>query len=406
MATNKPLAGLKVLDFTWLISGPLACKFIADYGAEVIKVESHAIPDNVRITTPFNNDLPGVNRSATFANYNSSKYSLSLNMKHPKAQEIAKRLAAWADVVVESFRPGTMKRWGLDYEELTKAKPDIIMVSMTMQGQTGSFSHLPGVGTQFQALVGLTHLTGWPDREPSGTPIPYPDFISPWYIIVAIMAGLDRRRRTGQGLFVDISQLETCLQFVAPALLDYTVNGRSQSRKGNEHPYAAPHGIYRCLGDDRWCAIAVFTDEEWHSLCKVVAQPSWTSAPRFATFLSRKENESELNQLVEQWTSERTPEEVMDTLQAAGVAAGVVQNGRDILEHDSQLQHRRHSWIFEHPETGRHVTEAAPYRLSLTPGEPKWAAPCLGEHNHHVCTQILGMSDEEFVELVAEGVFE
>lgn len=406
MKAKRPLEGLKIIDFTWLISGPIACKFLADYGAEVVKIESSSVPDNIRITTPFNANIAGVNRSATFANYNSSKYSLSLNLKHPKASNIAKKLVAWADVIVESFRPGTMKRWGLGYEELRKIKPDIIMLSMTMQGQTGVFSHLPGVGTQLQALVGVTHLTGWPDREPAGTPIPYPDFISPWYILVAIMAALDYRRRTGQGLYIDISQLETSLQFMVPPLLDCMVNGRVQTRLGNQHPYAAPHGVYRCRGDNRWCAIAVFTDEEWRSLCEVMGSPSWTKEPRFATFLTRKENEPELNMLVEKWTSTHTAEEVTSLLQAAGVPAGVVQNGQDLLDYDSQLQHRRHFRILDHPETGQHVTEVAPYRLSRSPGEPKWAAPCLGEHNNYVCTQILGMSDAEFIELVAEGILE
>jgi len=404
--TRRPLEGLKIIDFTWLISGPIACKFMADYGAEVIKVESNSIPDNIRLTTPFKDNIAGVNRSAMFANYNSSKYSLSLNLNHPKGLEIAKRLVAWADVVVESFRPGMMKYWGLDYEELRKIKSDIIMLSMTMQGQTGPFNRQPGVGTHLQALAGITHLTGWPDREPAGTPIPYPDFISPWYIVVATMAALDYRHRTGQGLYINISQLETSLHFMAPSLLDYMVNGRIQSRRGNQHPYAAPHGVYRCRGDERWCAIAIFTDDEWRSFCEAIGRPSWTKESKFATFLNRKGNESELNRLVEEWTLTHTAEEVMDLLQAVGVAAGVVQNGQDILECDSQLQHRHHFWVFEHPETGRHVTEVAPYRLSRTPGEPRWAAPCLGEHNDYVCTQILGMSDEEFVELLADGVFE
>jgi benzylsuccinate CoA-transferase BbsF subunit len=401
---RRPLEGLKIIDFTWLISGPVACKFMADYGAEVIKVESHSIPEGARLTTPFKDNVAGIDRSAMFANYNSSKYSFSLNLNHPKGLEIAKRLVAWADVVVESFRPGVMKRWGLNYEELRKIKPDIIMLSMTMQGQTGPFSRQPGVGTHLQALAGITHLTGWPDREPVGTPIPYPDFISPWYIIVAIMAALDYRRRTGQGLYIDISQLETSLHFMAPPLLDYMVNGRIQSRVGNQHSYAAPHGVYRCRGDNRWCAIAIFTDSEWHSFCEAIGRLGWTKEPKFATFLDRKENESELNWLVEEWTLIHTAEEVMDLLQAAGVTVGVVQDGQDILERDTQLQHRHHFWVFEHPETGQHVTEVAPYRLSLTPGEPKWAAPCLGEHNEYVCTQILGMSDEEFVQLLADGV--
>ncbi len=299
-----------------------------------------------------------------------------------------------------------MRRWGLDYEQLRLVRPDLIMISMTMQGQTGLFHRQPGVGTHLQALLGIAHLTGWPDREPVGTPVPYPDFISPWYILVATMAALDYRRRTGKGLYIDVSQPETSLQFVAPALLDYAVNGTIQGRCGNEHAYAAPHGVYRCQGDDRWCAIAVFTDDEWRSFCHAIGSPAWTSESSFATFLSRKDNERELNELVEAWTLKHAAEDVASRLQAAGVPAAVVQNGQDLLEHDRQLDHRHHFWSLGHSEMGQHVTEVAPYRLSCTPGEPRWAAPCLGEQNHLVCTQVLGMSDEEFVELMAEGVFE
>ena len=184
------------------------------------------------------------------------------------------------------------------------------------------------------------------------------------------------------------------------------MNGRTQGRTGNRHPFAAPHGVYRCRGDDRWCAIAVFDDRQWDSFCQVIGNPDWTREERFATFLARKQNEAEMDRLVEEWTATRTAEEVMERLQSAGVEAGVVQNGRDLIENDSQLRHRGHFHTFDHPETGRHVVEAAPYRLSRTSGEPRWVTPCLGEHNNFICTQILGMSDEEFVALMAEGVFD
>jgi len=403
--STQPLQGLKVVDLTWLISGPIACRFLANFGAEVIKVESQMAPDNIRLTTPFKDNVSGVNRSTTFANYNSDKHSLSLNLNHPRAAPVAGRLIEWADVIIESFRPGTLDRWGLSYDRLSTVKPEMIVVSMTMQGQTGPFNRQPGVGTQLQALAGFTHLTGWPDREPAGMPIPYPDFISPWYILVAVLAGLDHRRRTGLGLYVDMSQLETSLQFLSTSLLDFTVNGRNQGRQGNSHRYAAPHGIYPCRGEDRWCAIGIFTDEEWDAFCRAMGSPVWTREPRFASFLDRKTHEDELNRLVGDWTSSRPVEEVTSLLQDAGVRAGPVQNGKDLVEYDVQLVHRRHFHILDHPEAGRHVVQAAPYRFSAGGGEPKLAAPCLGEHNNLVCNQMLGMSDEEFIELLTEEVF-
>lgn len=406
MENGMPLEGCKVIDLTWLISGPIACRFLADRGAEVIKLESGTAPDNIRLTTPFNDNISGVNRSTTFANYNADKYSLTLNLNHPLAAKITSRLSHWADIIVESFRPGTLDRWGLSYDRLKTVKPEIIMVSMTMQGQTGPFNRQPGVGTQLQALTGFTHLTGWPDREPAGMPVPYPDFISPWYILIAVLAGLDHRRRTGQGLHVDMSQLETSLQFLSVPLLDFAVNARNQSRRGNTHRYAAPHGIYPCRGEDRWCAIGIFTDEEWDAFCRAMGSPVWTREPRFSSFLDRKTNEDELNRLVAGWTSSRSLDEVTDLLQQAGVRAGPVQNGRDLLESDSQLAHRRHFRILDHPEAGRHAVQAAPYRFSQESNELRWAAPCLGEHNSLVCSRMLGIPDDEFIELVTEGVFD
>lgn len=400
------LAGVKVIDLTWLISGPIACRFLGDHGAEVVKVETNRMPDNIRLTTPFSANISGVNRSTTFANYNAGKYSISLNLNHPRASEVARRLVSWADVVVESFRPGLMARWGLDYSHLKIIKPSIIMLSMSMQGQTGPFARQPGVGTQLQALAGFTHLTGWPDREPVGLPVPYPDFISPWYIVAGIMAALDYRQRTGNGIYMDMSQLETSLQLLGAPLMDFSANGLVLTRAGNKHRYAAPHGVYPCKGDDRWCAIAILDDRQWAGLCKTMGSPKWAADSRFSTFLGRKENEAELDARIEAWTSARLAEDVSAQLRAAGIPAGVVQNGRDLIEHDEQMRHRRHFQELLHPEIGRHLVEMPPYRISDGTGLSHRPAPCLGEHNHAVCTRVLGMTDEEFVDLLSEGVLE
>lgn len=405
MEKTYSLEGIKVVDFSWIFTGPIVTKFLGDHGAEVIRIESSARPDDARTYTPFKDGIPGMNRSGVFANYNSSKFSITLNLTHPRGIELARKLVVRSDVVIEAFRPGTIKRWGLDYEKLKEVKSDIIMVSMSLQGQYGPFALQPSFGAFFQSTMGFTHVLGWPDREPAVPPTPYPDFIGPWFILVAIMTALDYRRRTGKGQYIDLSQLETGVHFLAPTLLDYTINNRDQTRQGNSSTRAAPHGAYRCRGKDRWCAIAVFNDEEWEAFCRIIGNPAWTQDPRFATLLGRTENGQELDKLVEAWTINYSAEEVMNIMQTARVAAGVVQNGEDLVDKDAQLNHRQHFWKLDHPEMGSHISEAPPFRLTKTPAAPQMPAPSLGEHTHYVCTQILGMSDEEFVEMEIEGVF-
>lgn len=404
MEEKYALEGIKVVDFTWQYTGPIVTKFLAHHGAEVIKVESQERPDGGRGYSPYKDDKPGINRSAVFANYNTGKYGITLNLKQPKAIEIVKKLVARADVFLESYRPGTMERLGLGYPELKKVKPDLVYVSMSMQGQTGPLARQLTLGFFFQGALGFTHFTGWPDRDPVGVPVAYPDYITPWYMLFSVLLSLDYRRRTGKGLYIDFSQLESSVHFVTPALLDYIVNGRIQTRCGNRSTRAAPHGAYPCQGKERWCAVAVFTDEEWKAFCRVVGTPEWTRDPRFATLSGRMENAEELEKLISEWTANHSAEEVMTALQAAGVAAGVVQNGQDVVERDPQLKHRKHFQEMEHRDMGNHLFEVPPVRLSRTPGELRMPAPCLGEHNEFVCCEILGMSGEEFAELMAAGV--
>ncbi len=264
---KQALEGLKVADFSWFIAGPLVAKFLGDYGAEVIHIESGTRPDNMRSTLPMKDNVPGINRSAAFARYNSSKYGVSLNLGNPKGVEIARRIVAWADVVVENFSSGTMERLGLGYEELRKVNPDIIVVSLPMFGHSGPLAKHPGLGSQLADLIGFGNLTGWPDRPPVSPPGAYTDFISPYYAISALMAALDYRHRTGKGQYIEVSQYEAGVQFVAPLVMDWFVHGREPARTGNRCPGVAPHGVYRCRGQERWCAIAAFTEEEWRSLC-------------------------------------------------------------------------------------------------------------------------------------------
>lgn len=402
MSEKQALDGIKVVDFSWSAVGPLIAKHLADHGATVIHVESHTHPDPVRLMRPFKDNIPGIDRSAWFANYNSSKYGISLNLNKPRAPEIALKLVKWADVLVESYTPGTMKRWGLDYQSVRQVKPDIVYCSTTIFGQYGALSSYRGYGNLAAAFAGINHLSGWQDRPPVIPYGAYTDFTSPRFAVASILAALDYRRRTGKGQHIDQSQVEAGLQVLATTLMDYAINGRAANRDGNRLPYAAPHGAYRCLGDDRWCVIAVFTDEQWANLVKAMGEPPWTGDPKFATLLARKEHEDELDRLVEAWTSERTPEQVMAVLQSLGVPAGVVETAKDLFA-DPQLKHRNHFRWFEHSVIGRHAYDGPAFRLSRTPDRQS-AAHCLGEHNEHVYKRILGMSDDEIAELLIGGV--
>jgi benzylsuccinate CoA-transferase BbsF subunit len=401
---KKPLDGIRVVDFSWHVAAPLATKTLAAYGAQVIKIEGKNRHDPERYIGPYKDNIPGINRSGTFNQYNTGKLSVNLNLAHPKGVEIAKRFVASADIVIENFSGGVMRRMGLGYEELKKVKPDIIMLSSCMMGQTGRYSTLPGTGTQLTALVGFSQILGWPDRLPTlfGA---YTDYIVQRFGTFIILAALDYRNRTGKGQYIDQSQLEVGIQFMTPLLLDQAVNRRFANRVGNRFAFAAPHNVYHCRGENRWCVIAVFTDGEWASFCEVVGNPVLTNDSKFGTLLLRKENEEELDRLVEEWTINYSPEEVMSRMQAVGVPAGIVQTGQDLLEHDPQLKFRHFFWELDHPEIGKYRARGPSFLLSKSPYELR-RAPLLGEYTEYGLKEILGMSDEEVAELAIEGVLD
>lgn len=404
--TNKILKDVKVVDFGWAVAGPLTAGVLASYGAEVIKVESRLRVDHSRETPPFVAGTAWLGeRSGTFANVgNAGKHSITLNLKHPRGLEVAKRLIVRADIVSENFRGGQMVELGLGYEDLKKIKPDIIMISSSIYGQTGPYGTRKGGGPDLASMSGLCELTGWSGRPPKLPIWVYTDFAVPRLAILAIIAALDYRRRTGKGQYLDFSQLEAIVQFVSPAILEYEVNGRELARIGNRSTYAAPEGVYRCKGDLRWCAITVSNDEEWRSFCQVIGKSDWAEDPELADVTGRLKNADKLDKQIEEWTISHSAEEVMSLMQGAGVPAGVVQNGED-LDNDPQLKSRNYYWELDHPALGKFAYSGMPVRLSRTPHEMK-RSPCFGEHNEYVYTKLLGMSDEEFVELLREGVFE
>jgi benzylsuccinate CoA-transferase BbsF subunit len=406
---RQALAGLRVIDFTWVGVGPLLTKYLADFGAEVIRIESRTRLDSFRYAPPFVEEKPGVERSGHFLNLNTSKWHVTLNLNHPKGRDLACRLIAVADVVAENFSTYVMEKWRLTYDDLRQVKPDLVMISLSMEGRTGPHRDARGFGTVLQAAAGLAGLTGWPDRPPSIPGVAYTDWTTPLFGLVALLAALDYRRRTGQGQHVDVSSLEAGVNCLETAILDYTVNGRVQTRAGNawmvgDLPGAAPHGVYRCRGMDRWCAIAVLNDREWQGLCEVLGRPPWTGEGRFATAMGRVKHRDELDALLEAWTSQHPAVEVMHRLQAAGIAAGVVQNAAD-LARDPQLDRRGQAVFLDHPEVGVQRYDAPAFQLTASPAELR-PVPTLGQHNAHVFQGLLGLSATEYEALEREGVLE
>lgn len=392
---ERVFKGLKVADFTWVGVGPLITKYLADFGATVVRIESSRYPDTIRLSAPFKDRIPGIDRSGYFALINGNKYGIAINLNHAKGIEVAKKLVAWADVVAESFAPGVMEKWGLGYENLKEINPDIIMIRTCNQGQTGPYAKHPGFGYQIAGLIGFPLLTGWPDRSPLPIPVAYSDYISYRFGAAALIAALSYRRRTGRGQYLDLSQVEASIQFLTPVMLNYVVNGEEPSLQGNSCPYAVPHAVYRCKGEDSWCVIAISNDQEWKAFVDAIGNPPWAANAKFATSMSRKENEAELDKLIEAYTINFTPEQVMTMLQSVGVPSGVVANGADLLS-DPQIKARDYYWYLNHKEMGLTLTIGQPFKLSKTPPEPRMPSPCLGEHSEYVCKQILGMSDEEF----------
>jgi crotonobetainyl-CoA:carnitine CoA-transferase CaiB-like acyl-CoA transferase len=300
-----------------------------------------------------------------------------------------------------------MERLGLGYDELVKIKPDIIVLSMPVMGPGGPYTHFTGNGEQIAAAAAMHHLTGYPDSNGVAPGPVWPDWSSnPYHAATAVLAALHYRNKTGKGQNIILSQYESVVNATALAVMDYSVNGNIQKRMANRSPYGAPHGIYRCQGEDRWCAIAVFSDEEWQGLCRGMGNPEWSRDGKYATVLGRVEHVDELDRLVEEWTLGRTAENVMAVLQAEGVAAGVVQNGQDLLDNDPQMKERGHYVYLDHPEIGPMALDDYPFKLSATPGRLSRHAPLLGEHNDYVLSEILGMPEDDIKELIIEGVLE
>ncbi len=398
-----PLDGVRVLEFAAYAAGPMVGKYLANFGATVVHVESRTRPDGLRTNyPPFKDNRPHPDAAGWFAFCNDTKCSVTLNLKHPRARPLAERLVRWADVLIENYAPGVMERLGLGYEAVRAHNPQIVYLSSCNMGQTGPRAAQKGFGSQLTSQAGFTHLTGYPDDEPMLLFGPYIDFVAVGFGLVAVLAGLDYRRRTGRGVYIDLSQYEAGVHFVLPAVLDYEANGRIPQRAGNRSPHAAPHGVYPCRGEDRWCAIAVEEDAQWQALCRVAGHPEWATDPRFATAAARKQHEEQLDALLEGWTRQQEAGQLAEALQAAGVPAAPVQRTSDLFA-DPQLQHRDTWRQLAHPVLGSFHYLAPPFSLSESPARVE-RSPLLGEHNHRFYREALELSEDEVRELEEEGV--
>ena len=399
---NLPFEGVKVADFAWVGVGPISAKFLADHGADVVRVESENRPDVLRGGVPMKDGEFGWNRSQFFGDFNTSKKSLALNMKSEAGKELAKKLIAGSDVFIESFAPGAVSRMGLGYEEVRKLNPSVIMISTCLMGQTGPASSLAGYGYHAAALAGFYEVTGWSDLSPSAPWVAYTDTIAPRFVSILLAAALDYRRRTGKGCFIDVAQIETALHFLGPEILDLQVNGHGAFRDGNRARFHAPQGVYPCKEEESWCAIAVEQDTQWQQLCALMQRPDLASDKTLETHQGRINNHDQLDEAIAHWTKQYTPKDAVAYLQAVEIPSGVVQRSKELLE-DPQYKHRNFYRYFDHPEMGKIPYAGHQYTISGYDNGPRSQAPCIGEHSFEVLSSVLGLSDEEIGEAYASG---
>lgn len=423
-----PLDGVRVLDLTWVVAGPTGARYLAAMGAEVIRVEWIDRLDFMRlgpplVTLPGETDAGGaptlgggtpdmvasVNRNGVFNDFNAGKRGISLNLREDEGRQLLLRLVAQCDVLLESYSAGAMAQMGLGLDVLRSANPDLIYVQASGFGASGEKSGYVTFGPTAQAVTGLTHLSGLPDREPAGWGFSYMDHTGGYYVALATLMALLQRRRAGRAAYVDLAQAQAGLFITGTSVLDHVVNGRETARTGNASPWrtAAPHGVYPARGVDRWVAIAVHTDEQWRGLLDATKAPALHDAS-FSTFASRCEHASRLDAALAEWTSSRDPFEIMRILQRHRVPAGVCQTNADRVERDPQLAARGFLRDLPHSEIGTWPVQEVPFRFSssdVAAGAPlDRGAPCYGEDNEYVYGQLLGLSSEELERLAADRI--
>ena len=421
-----PLEGARILDFTWLNAGAKGTRHLALYGADVVHIEWKGKLDVLRTSGPHHkmpgDDSPGtdpgysqlsvasVNRGASFNNNHVGKWGISLNMRDPKGKEVFRELLRVSDAVVDNFTAATLADWGFPFDEMVKVKPDIVYVQAPGFGFQGPYRDYRSYGPTAAAVSGLTFMSGLPDRYPVGYGFSYMDVCGPYFVAMATMMALRQRDRTKKGVWVDSSQAGPAFLLTGTSIMDWSANGRSYERSGNRSAYepAAPHGAYRCRGDDMWIAIACRDDAEWDGLVAEMGGPEWTASPQFATLTDRYENQDELDAHIEAWTLEQERYDLMERLQARGVPAGVCQNTRDRYEIDPQLAHNGYFVNMPHSEVPSYDVEGHAGRFSETPpspfGQTGHGAKCYAEDTESFYADVLGMSQERIARLQAEDV--
>jgi benzylsuccinate CoA-transferase BbsF subunit len=394
------LTGIRIIDFCSAAAGPFLTMLAGFMGAEVIKIESMQRLDVSRYIRSSNRETD-VNGGAVFNEINLGKRSINLNLSNPKGIDLAKRLIKMSDIVVENMRPGVMKKFGLDYDSLVKIKADIIMLSYSLSGQTGTEAHYRGYASTVGVLSGLSYLSGFPDDPPNrvGDEI---DAITGAAALIPVISALRYRQKTGKGQYIDFSSRESGISFIGDALMDYAMNSRDQMRCANHDDIRVPNNCYRCLGEDRWISISISTDDEWERFCNATEHPEWLIDPRFCDIYRRMTNEKELDRLIEQWTTNKTDYEVMQQLQKSGVAA-IPSFNLEQLYSDEHIKNREILQELEHPVLGKVKVIGVPWKLSEK-RPPVYRAPLLGEDNTYVFHKMIGLSHDEIQQLQADKV--
>ena len=413
---KRPLEGVRVADFTWVWAGPYCTLQLAHLGAEVIRIETRTRPCITRVIPPWPEGIPGgLNRSGYFAQYNQGKRSLSLNFKDPAAHEVANKLIAKSDIVVNNFAHGVMDKMGFGYDVLKQIKPDIIMIGLSGYGDTGPYRDYIAYGPAQVPLSGLSALTGYKGWPPMHSGFSYADPNAGVHGAFAILAALFHRNKTGQGQYIDMSQWEGMMALLPEGILEYTFNGIEPERIGNADPLMAPHGIFRCLDRpekildvavDQFVAIVCNDDLDWSRLAKAMGLAELATDPKFATLPARKANEDELEAIINGWTAPQRAHDVAELLQKAGVAAAVVADNKYLADEDPHLRARDY-WVYkDHPEVGKRQHAGVPWKMSRTPTVVREPAPLIGQHTDEILTQLLGYTEDDVAKLRAQGALE
>ncbi|NND66959.1 MAG: CoA transferase, partial [Halioglobus sp.] len=386
---QRPWADLKLLEFGSGAAGPIASRYFVEQGATVVKVESTKHPDFLRVMS--RTEEHGLESSSLFNALNPGKHSVTLNLRNEQGIRLARELLHWADAVIENFAPRAMRKYGLDYTSMITEKPDLVMLSTCLNGQTGPHRDYPGFGGQGAALCGFNYLTGWPDREPIGPFGTITDSLSPRFAAAALAASLLHHRRTGEGAYIDLAQVETGAYSLAPWLLEYGINGCDSTRRGNRHGATAPHGVFPCAGEDRWIAIACWSDEDWLQLALLAGMDS----DAYPSLEARLDDSEAIEEHLAQYTRNQDALKLARTLQDLGVEAVPVADFGDLYEDTEQLAAREHFVALERPRTGQFHYERNGYRLENDSGGYATPTPLLGEHTEQVLMRQLGYSADQ-----------